>query len=202
MAPAPAPEFATVLTGSPEPPLWPISVELYGRMVAAGLLGKGERAYLWNGRLAPRMTIHRPHTIALIRVTGLIQGLLPAGVHIETEQPLAFRLSPSVPQPDLVVLRGRAEDYPDRFPTTAETLLLVEVAESSLDEVRRLALSYAAEGVPVYWVVNLTGRRVEVFSEPAEGAYTRCTPYVEADAVPVVLDGVEVGRVAVREILP
>lgn len=202
-APAPAVVPAPVPAAvAGEPPLWPISVALYTRMVAEGLFGKADRAYLWNGRLAPKMTKHRPHCVAVRNVYNEIFLLRLPGYTVEQESPMALRLRPSVPEPDVLVFRGGPDAFPSQYPTSADVPLVIEVSESTLAEDRALATTYAAEGIPAYWLVNLPGRRVEVFTEPAEGAYTRCTPYGPDDEVPVVLDGQEVGRVAVRTLLP
>jgi Uma2 family endonuclease len=183
-------------------PEWPITVAVFRRMVDLGVIGEKDRVYLWRGRLARKMAPKRRHSIALKKLYDHLAALVPPGFDVDREQPLALRREASVPEPDAVVLRGSCASFLDDFPTTADVALVVEVAESSLALDREMAATYAGEGVPVYWLVNLPGRRVEVFTEPAEGAYTRCTPYAEADTVPVMLDGVEVGRVAVREILP
>jgi Uma2 family endonuclease len=209
MSTATTPAPASVASGVPgpspasfEPPLWPISVALYTRMVYAGILGKYDRVYLWKGRLAPKMTKHRPHCVAVRNTYNALYVLHLEGYTVEQESPMALRLEPSVPEPDVLVFRGGPDAFPHDYPTTADVPLVVEVSESTLAEDRALAFTYAAEGIPVYWLVNIPGRRVEVFTEPAEGAYTRCTPHGPDDMIPVVLDGREVGRIAVRDVLP
>lgn len=197
--PAPPPP---VVAETGEPPHWPITIEFYGRMIAAGVFHGSDRTYLWKGRLAAKMTKYRPHCIATKNTYDGLMALRLAGCSVEQESPMAFRFQASVPEPDVKVVRGRSEDYSRGFVTTADVPLVVEVSESTLDVDRKKALAYAAEGVPVYWLVNLPGRRVEVFTEPAEGAYTRCTPFAEDQEVPVVLDGREAGRLRVRAILP
>jgi hypothetical protein len=185
-----------------EPPLWPISVAMYTAMIEAGILREADCVYLWKGRLAQRMTINRPHSLSLLKAADALRAILPDGYHVETEQPMSLRLEPSVPQPDLMIPRGRYEDYPRDFPSTADVALIVEVADTSLSSDRAMAPTYAAEGVPVYWITNIPGRRLEVHSEPDQGAYTRVTPFEPEDDVPVVLDGREVGRVRVADLLP
>ncbi|MFZ1425769.1 MAG: Uma2 family endonuclease [Geminicoccaceae bacterium] len=65
------------------------------------------------------------------------------------------------PQPDLLLLRPRADFYRTGYPTAADVLLLVEVAGSALawDRDPKLAL-YARHGVPEVWIVDLVGRAV------------------------------------------
>ena len=65
---------------------------------------------------------------------------------------------------------------------------------------------YARALLPVYWVVNLEGRRVEVYSHPEirepRAVYAAVQTYRPGEDVPLVLDGREVARVAVSTILP
>ena len=198
----------TASTGQPllgpsdEPPVWPITVAMYTEMVYAGILRKEDRVYLGKGRLAPLRPKHRPHCLAVQKTYNALLRLAFAGYTPEQESPMAFRLGPSALEPDVKVIRGRSEDYQRDYPTTADVPLVIEVSETTLGDDRKLAFSYAAEGIPISWLVNLPGNRIEVFSEPAAGAYTRCMPYDRGESVPVVLDGTEVGRLAVDEILP
>jgi hypothetical protein len=60
--------------------------------------------------------------------------------------------------------------------------------------------------VPIYWIVDIGRRRLEIHSEPAgqaETAYYGLTQILgQDDEVALVLDGREIARFAVREILP
>jgi Uma2 family endonuclease len=98
-------------------------------------------------------------------------------------------------------------DYPVEHPGPEDVALVVEVAESSLRTDRGAKKRvYARGGISVYWIVNLKKRQIEVYSDPESGAkrpdYRQHRDYRAADAIPVVLDGVEVGSLPVRELLP
>lgn len=101
-----------------------------------------------------------------------------------------------------MLVRGPLRGFSIAHPTTADVAIVIEVADSSLRFDRQMALDYAAEGVPVYWVVNLPDRCIELYSEPAEGIYRKREIVAAEASVPVVIDGVEVGRLAVSEVLP
>jgi Uma2 family endonuclease len=79
------------------------------------------------------------------------------------------------PEPDLMLLRPRPDDYRASHPSAAGVLLLVEVSESSLayDRSTKLPL-YARFGVPEVWIVDIAGAAVEVFREPQGDAYSSC----------------------------
>ena len=81
------------------------------------------------------------------------------------------------PEPDVVLLRPRADFYASAHPGPADVLLLVEVADSSIDFDRDVkAYVYAQSGVPEYWLVDLTEDRVVRYTLPAEGAYQLIEP--------------------------
>ena len=101
------------------------------------------------------------------------------------------------------MIRGTRDDYRKRHPEPADLGLLVEVAETSLDRDRGDKLvAYVKGGVAFYWIVNLMDRQVEVYSNPVATGYQSSQVFLPGEDVPVVIDGTEVGRVAVADILP
>ena len=62
--------------------------------------------------------------------------------------------------------------------------------------------TYGPAGIPVYWIVNLNGLRVEVYTDPGPEGYRLRTDYVSGMNVPLVIDGVVVGEIRVDDILP
>jgi Putative restriction endonuclease len=77
------------------------------------------------------------------------------------------------------------------------------VSESTLDRDQGEKLSaYALGGVPVYWIVNLVDGQVEVYSGPSAAGYQFRHIFGPGHEVPVVIDGKEMGRIAVIDVLP
>ena len=107
------------------------------------------------------------------------------------------------PEPDVAVVPAELEYDATRDPLAVECYLVVEVAESSLeyDRTKKLAL-YATAGIPVYWIVNLIDRVVEVYSTPVGGAYATPTVLGEGELVEVEVAGQVVGTIAVASLLP
>ena len=151
------------------------------------------------------MTINPPHAVVVGLTSKRIDRALPAGWVTRVQQPVTF--SASEPQPDITVARGQERDYIGRHPTSASTGMLIEVSDSSLDEDRAdMARIYARYKVPVYWIVNINDEQVEAYTDPTgecdEPAYRNRRDYRLADDVPLVLDGVEIARIPVRDLLP
>jgi Uma2 family endonuclease len=89
-----------------------------------------------------------------------------------------------------------------RHPEPADTALILEVSDSSLYEDRGMADIYVAAGVAAYWIVNLVDRQVELHTDPSPAGYRSRQLLVPGQDVPVVVGGVEYGRIAVNDILP
>jgi Uma2 family endonuclease len=107
------------------------------------------------------------------------------------------------PEPDVSVVRGTLDDYLDRAPRPKDVFLLVEVSDTTLDRDRgEKKAAYARARIPVYWVINLVDRQVEVYSDPARGRYRSTQVYQPGQDVPVVIAGSQVGQIAVKDILP
>jgi Uma2 family endonuclease len=149
-------------------PMRPITVEIYERMVDAGILTEDDRVELLNGQLS-EMRPQSPEHAAIVRwlTTWLIRGLDPEVASVDPQLPL--RMSPvSMPEPDVAIVP--AGNYAHAHP--AEALLVIEVALSSRGlDLGTKAEIYAAAGVAEYWVVDLPARVVHVHSAPAGGRY-------------------------------
>jgi Putative restriction endonuclease len=103
------------------------------------------------------------------------------------------------------VARGDIDDYADRHPGPADLAMVVEVAVSTVTLDRQMADVYGPAGVPVYWILNLKARQVEVYTLLKRRGATRYGAsriFKAGQSVPVVIEGAEVGRIAVAEILP
>ena len=78
----------------------------------------------------------------------------------------------------------------------------MEVALSSVAEDRIQANIFAAAGIPVYWIVKLVERQIEVYSGPSTAGYSSRVDFLEGQSVPVLIEGVEVGQIVVADVLP
>ena len=88
------------------------------------------------------------------------------------------------PQPDVVLLKPRADDYGLATATPEDILLLVEVSDTTLRrDLGRKARIYANSGITEYWVVDLNAQVIYVHSEPVDGAYRTRTIMVRGAQV-------------------
>jgi len=147
-------------------------VDAYYRMAEAGVLGDARRVELIDGEIIDLAAIGSPHAAVTNRlVRGFARAAADGLVLLTVQNPLRLDAY-NEPQPDLMLLRPRADDYRTSHPGAADVLLLAEVSETSLayDRGAKLPL-YARFGVPEVWIVDLVGGAVEVYREPKDGAY-------------------------------
>ena len=181
-------------------PVWPLPVDRYHAMIDAGILGPDDHLELLEGVLIEKMSKNPPHEFSLGELQEVLTRLA-AGWLVRNQGPIT--LASSEPEPDLVIARGTRRDYVGRHPSAADVALVVEIADSSVDRDRILKKRiYATAGIPFYWLLNLANRRLEVYSGPKDGDYSLCNLYRSGDSAPVILDGQEVGSVAVEAMLP
>ena len=186
------------------PGVYHMTPRQFRKAIDAGVFGENHVELL--GGIPFIMSENPPHIVASLNVNSALIGLAPQPRWVVNKE---HRLSLGQwrPLPDDVVLRGPKATYATRLARAGDVALLVEVADTSYakdsgPKLRR----YATFRIPVYWIVDLKRRLVEVRSQPygkgKQAGYARCEIYQEGDQVPVVLDGQEVGRVPVSELLP
>jgi Uma2 family endonuclease len=200
-----APQHVKGPAGAPDDLIWRMSIDHYHAMVSAGILTDDDPVELLEGWLVVKFSKTPPHTYATQRTRELLEEILPDGWHIGSHDPVTT--GDSEPEPDASVIRGECRDYTTRHPGPGDVALVVEVADLTLRRDQRIKRRvYARAAVPVYWVVNLVDRQVEVYTGPTgpadEPDYTQRRDYRPGEQVPVVVDGREVGRLNVSDLLP
>ncbi len=181
------------------------TVEEYHQLIEAGVLKSGEPFELLEGWIVRKMIRKPPDDTSLGLLDDALRASLPAGFRLRIQS--AVTTMDSEPEPDVAVVRGDARTYVTRHPGAEDTLLLVEVADSTLNQDRNeKARIYARAGFPVYWIVNLVDSQVEVNADPTgpdpTPRYRLQQIYGTNDAVLLVIDGQTVAQVPVRDILP
>ena len=182
-----------------------LTVDEYHQMIQTGILAEGEPIELLEGYLVNKMPHNPPHWLAVQWLGKRLHRLdLPGWVVVSQ---LSITLSTSEPEPDGALARGDDRTYMNRHPGPADLGLVIEVADSSLAMDRgHMARIYAREGIPVYWIVNVLDRQLEVYTDPGPAtdppAYRTRTDYHPGDTVPIVLDGATVASIAVSDLIP
>ena len=167
---------ATEAAALPAHPSWVVrrrfGVAEYHRMAEAGILGEDDRVELVEGEVVEMSPVGGPHIGAVMALNHLLVAAAAGRARVSVQSPVRLG-DRSEPQPDLAVLRPRADRYRGgEPPTAADVLLLVEVADSSLRYDRGVKLPlYARHGVPEVGVVDLAAGAVELHRGPLAGRY-------------------------------
>jgi Uma2 family endonuclease len=135
------------------------------RMVEEGILGDDEPVELLDGELVVTPPQGPAHAAVVSDLDGRLREVYRERFHVRAQCPLGG-VDDSLPEPDLAVVRGKPRDYIAVHPSGTDVVLVVEVARTSQALDRRKARSYARIGVPMYWLLDLGARRLEVRSEP------------------------------------
>jgi len=156
----------------------------YYRMAEAGLF-EGRRVELLDGEVIAMTPQGSRHAAAVARINRVLLTALGDQVSLRPQLPLILD-ERSEPEPDIAVCRRDARDYASEHPGPADTLLVIEVADTSLDyDRRRKARAYATAGIPAFWIVNLPDRCLESFADPdpASGRFLREERVAESGTV-------------------
>lgn len=73
-------------------------------------------------------------------------------------------------------MRYRPDYYKHALPAPGDVLLLVEIADSSLNYDREIKRPlYARHGIPEFWLINITAGLIEIHREPdaPRGSYRK-----------------------------
>lgn len=181
------------------------SVPEYHRLTEIGVLTEDDNLELIEGYLVLKMSRNPPHDGTIQIDSQAMTAALPAGWCVRVQS--AVTLPDSEPEPDIAVVRGNARSYLAHHPGPSEIGALVEVADSSLLGDRSdKGRIYARAMVPLYWIINLIDRQIEVHEQPsgptAAPAYAKVTTYHVNESVPLVLDGQVVAKFSVQDLLP
>lgn len=156
---------------------WPrrhrLTVEDYYRMGEAGILRPDERVELIDGEIIDMAPPGSLHAGTVTQLASLLQRAAGDHALLQVQNPVRLDRY-SEPQPDLTLLRPRADFYKSAHPQPSDVLLMIEVADTSLRFDRDVKASlYARHGIPEVWLVDVRDGRLTRYREPLQGSYSR-----------------------------
>lgn len=170
------------------------TVDDYHRMAEAGILGEDDRVELIEGEILQMSPIGGKHIGCVIRLTQVFRRIPETTAIISVQNPIRVGDN-GEPQPDLVLLRPKGDYYASGAPTPPDILLVVEVADSSVEYDRQIkAPLYARSGIPEYWLVDVGREHVIVFREPIEDTYRTTQVFRRGEKLsPLAFPGLTLG---------
>ena len=153
----------------------------YYRMAEANILTEEDRVELIAGQIVAMSPIGSRHAACVKRLNLLLGKMVGDSMLLGVQDPIALDAY-SEPEPDLVLLRPRADFYAAAHPSAVDVLLAIEVADTSASYDREVKVPlYAQAGIPEVWLINLQAGRIEVYAHPQGKAYQQRVE-VSADA--------------------
>ena len=182
-----------------------LSIEQYHAIIQAGILTDDDSVELLEGWLVFKMPKNPPHRATTRLVRTALENILPAGWYVDSQEPIT--LSNSEPEPDIVVVRGDTRQYLDRHPGAEDIALIIEVSDTTLQRDRTVKKRiYARAGIAIYWIVNLVEEQVEMYSQPLveveQPDYSQRLDFGRSAVIPIIIEGIEIGAIAVDALLP
>lgn len=147
------------------------TTEEYHQMLQAGILSEDDRVELIEGEIWEMSPIGSRHAGSVNRLNRALGKAFGDRVVVSVQNPVHLD-GYSEPQPDLAILRYREDFYTEVHPTPEDTLILIEVADSSVQFDRNVKIRlYAKKGVPEVWLFVLPESRIEVYRDPSPEGY-------------------------------
>jgi Uma2 family endonuclease len=147
------------------------TVAEFERMGEAGIFTKDSRLELIEGEIVEMSPIGSRHAACVKFLSRFLNAAVGDKALISTQDPIQLD-DYSEPQPDVALLRLRDDFYQHAHPTPADVLLIIEVADTTVEYDRLVKVPlYAKAGIKEVWLVNLPGEQIEIYAEPASGAY-------------------------------
>jgi Uma2 family endonuclease len=148
------------------------TVQEYHLMAEAGVFQDCERVELIEGEIIQMAAIGRRHAARVDRLSELFYDRLRRRAIIRVQNPI-YLDDRSEPQPDIALVRRRADFYEESLPNSGDILLLVEVADSTVDFDRDVKVpNYSRSGIQEVWLWDLEANCLEVYREPTANGYS------------------------------
>ncbi|HEY0009737.1 MAG TPA: Uma2 family endonuclease [Tepidisphaeraceae bacterium] len=191
----------------------PLTVDQYDTLIRNGVVEERAPIELLDGILVRKdrshtgddpLIIGNDHIFSVEAVRDLNDRLRSYGVHMRSQQPI--RIPPqNEPEPDGSVVVGSLRDYAHRKPEPESVVIVLEVADSSLefDRTTKHAI-YATAAIPQYVIVNLVDRVIEIYADPvaAEARYAASEVKRLGETLTLNLPAGQSLNVAVNDLLP
>ena len=172
----------------------------FERLVEVGIIAEDDRVELLDGDIITMSPIGPRHAACVKRLNALLGRIVAGSPVVSVQDPV--RLNDfSDPQPDIALLAPRDDYYESALPRSKDILLIIEVADTSLDlDLGTKIPMYARAGIPEAWLVDLNSNTITIFTEPKRGRYTQQNGFTGTDRLVSAALGSR--RVLANQILP
>ena len=168
------------------------TVKDYHLIGETGIIPEGRRVELLNGEIVKMSPIKSPHASTVKVLISILTSRLTEDFILDVQNPVELS-EYSEPEPDLAILKFKADFYSSAHPKPEDVELLIEVADSTLQKDRKVKLPlYAEAGIKEVWIVNLKEQQIEVSTEPHQLGYSNLHTYRKGDQIQHAILGIVV----------
>ena len=152
-------------------------------MGKAGVFSEDDRVELIEGEILKMSPIASRHAASVNGLNMQFNNLLGGRAIVSVQNPIVLN-DFSEPEPDIAILRRRDDFYAQSHPTAADALLIIEIADTSVEYDHDIKLpAYARSAVPEVWIVDLPAGTVVVHADLANGVYRAVSTYRRGDSI-------------------
>ncbi len=170
--------------------LYKWSVEDYHQMIETGLL-EDKPVELLEGEIINMSPEEIPHSYTNRSVAKYLTKLLEGKALLSEAHPIT--LDNSEPEPDIAVVRLPETIYTQHHPYAEDIYWLVEIANKSLDkDLHQKNITYARNGIPEYWVIDLVNKKLWVMTNPQDNNYRDIKELTTGVIKPVAFPDMEI----------
>jgi Uma2 family endonuclease len=147
------------------------TVAAYAQMWRSGIFREDDRVELLDGEVRTMSPIGPLHAAIVKRLNTILSKLIPATAIVSIQDPIHLS-DYTEPQPDVALLHYRADFYAQGHPVADDILMVIEVADSSIEYDRDEKLPrYAQAHIAEVWIIDLNQLTIEQYSQPRNGKY-------------------------------
>lgn len=159
------------------------TIAQYCAIAWADILKEGERVELIDGVIVAMSPMGNPHRATVNRLNRMMVVAVGTRAIVQIQCPITLD-DHTMPEPDLALLRERADFYESDDTHPEDVLLVIEVADSSVDYDRNEKLPrYARAGISEVWIAVLPERIIAAHTKPVDGRYTARRTFVPGDTI-------------------
>ncbi len=172
-----------------------ITVDKYYKMAEVGILKPSDRVELIHGDIYEMSPIGSKHASVVNRLSKILNELFAGEAIISIKAPVRID-DQNEPEPDISILKYKSDFYASAHPGPADTLVIIEVSDSSIkhDQSVKMPL-YAASNIPVYLIIDIETDRIIEYKNPKSEKYSKKSLYEVKDSIQILGKSLSVSKI-------
>ncbi|HLP91611.1 MAG TPA: Uma2 family endonuclease [Nostocaceae cyanobacterium] len=147
------------------------TIDQYHQIYELGILTENDRVELIRGEIVEMSPIGKRHAGYVNLINKILSKLLDEQIIISVQNPIQLNHL-SEPQPDIAILKPHPNFYIDKLPEVKDILLLIEVADSTIDYDRDVKIPlYAENGILEVWLIDINAETITIYRQPTPTGY-------------------------------